>query len=64
MSVKIKRFSTMFTEAAKLSLLFTFICGLVNVAVIISDCTATNDGMIKDLESTVFGTNRSCPNLR
>jgi hypothetical protein len=42
----------------------TFICGLPNVAVIISDCIATHDGMMQDLESTVFGTNRSCPNLR
>jgi len=45
-------------------MLFTFICGLVNVATIISDRIATNDGMIKDLESIVFGTNRSCPNMR
>ena len=45
-------------------MLFTFVCGLVNVAAIISYCIATNGGMIKDLESTVFGTNRSCPYLR
>ena len=45
-------------------MLFTFICGLVNVAAVISDCIATKDGMIKSLESTVFGTNGSCPNLR
>ena len=45
-------------------MLFTFVSGLLNVAVVISDCIATNDGMIKDSESTVFGTNRSCPNLR
>ena len=45
-------------------MLFTFICGLLNVAVIISDCIAMDDGMIVDLESAVFGTNRSRPNLR
>jgi hypothetical protein len=46
-------------------MLFTFICGLRNVAaVVISDSIAADDGMIKGLESTVLGTNRSCPNLR
>jgi hypothetical protein len=52
MSVKIKPFPITFTEAAKLKfILFAFVCGLVDDAVIISDYTAANDRIINDLES-------------